>query len=856
MGEVRVTVAKTAGFCFGVARAVQMCERLISDGIPSVTLGPVINNPQVVKELERRGVKAVISPGEAKQNETVVIRSHGVGPHIYEELERLSLKYIDASCIDVLKIHDIVKKGAEKGRITLIAGDRDHPEVIGIAGYAGNNCHIFSSVMELQQEIFPKTGDLPVIMVAQTTFNLIQYYMLIEAAKELYSDIEVHDTVCSAMQKRQLEAESLCTGSELCIVIGGKQSSNSKKLFEICSSLTISYLIEDKDELNASMFKGKSKIAVTAGASTPTAVIEEVLSRMDELIRDNGDEIIESKENELDKETVVSPVDNESEPVDEVADDPAKTSEERVPESLQVTDEADELTNEDELPQPDTVIPEPEKEEQSQEPSNTESEASEEEAVVIGVSEAETVIEQEEVEQQTASSDQNEAADEESVSGSEEEFNFETALEGSLRPVRRNQRVSGIVTQIRPNEVVVDIGSKQTGIIPVEELSDDTSKKPEEIVSIGERVNLFVINTNDVEGITTLSKKRVDSSDGMNVIANAFEQDGIVDAFVVDVVEKGLIAIVKGTRVFIPASQATARPGEKFDSLLRTNVKIKILEVNPSRKRIIGSIRAVAQQEAERKREEFWKTVEVDKEYTGTVKSLTNYGAFVDLGGVDGMVHVSELSWQRVRNPSEVVSVGDEITVYIRSADHEKKRISLGYRREENDPFKLFISEYKVDDIFEATIVSLTQFGAFARIMPGVDGLIHISEISSDHIAKVSDVLAVGDKVSVKLLDVNADKKRISLSMRYEGAPEVEIKAAGIKKDNSEQDLPLAEVKEEEPPYTIEQPEQQPISDVSSESEAEEVVGNDLDETDVMKSEQENEEPSESSTVETDSEEE
>jgi 4-hydroxy-3-methylbut-2-enyl diphosphate reductase len=336
--------------------------------------------------------------------------------------------------------------------------------------------------------------------------------------------------------------------------------------------------------------------------------------------------------------------------------------------------------------------------------------------------------------------------------------------------------VTGVVTQIRPNEVVVDIGSKHTGIIPAEELSDDSSLKIEDVVAVGDELSLLVINTSDQEGIATLSKKRVDSAEGLEILTQAVEDGTILDAYVTELVNKGMIAVVKGVRVFIPASQATLRRGESYDKLLHTNIKMRILEVNPARRRAIGSIRAVLQDELSEKRDAFWETVEEGKEYTGIVKSLTSYGAFVDLGGVDGMVHISELSWQRIKNPAEIVSVGEEVRVYVREVDRERQRISLGYRKEDDNPWKVLENTYSIGDVFTAPVVSLTKFGAFVRVMPGIDGLVHISEISEDHVDKASDLLAVGDEVMVKLIGVDYDRKRVSLSMKFEGAPVLEPK--------------------------------------------------------------------------------
>ena len=746
MSGCKINLAKTTGFCFGVGRAVDICQKLAKEGKRAVTLGPIIHNERVVKEFERMGIKAIKAPSEAAGDCVLVIRSHGVSKEVYTEIERLGLEYIDATCPCVNAIHRIVSKGAAGGRTILIAGDAGHPEVVGIAGNSGQNRFIFEDADSLVKNIFPLTGDVPVLMVAQTTFNLIQYTMCIEAAKAYYSDIRVFETVCASIIERQREARLLSAENDVCFVIGGKGSSNTEKLREICEKSSAAYSVESADELTAAMLKGAVSIGITSGTSTPAPVIQEVLKRMDELIKENGNVIEDSNDN--------------------------AAGESR----------AEEFSNEQAIGEPEEAG------EQAADPKADLQQAKTEET---------------EEEAQQADSDPSK----------EEDFNFEMALENSLRQVHRNQRVSGVVTQIRSNEVVVDIGSKHTGIIPAEELSDDTSQKPEDIVSVGDKLNLLVIATNDQEGIATLSKKRLDSSMGLEVLSSAADQGEVLDAFVLELVNNGLIAIAKSIRIFVPASQATLRFGEKYEKLLRTNVKLKILEVNPARRRVIGSIRAVLLDELNSKRDAFWSTVEVGMEYTGTVKSLTSYGAFVDLGGVDGMVHISELSWQRVRNPSDVITIGEEITVRVREVDRERKRISLSYRKQEDNPWNKFEENFTIGDVFPAKVVSLTKFGAFVRILPGIDGLVHISEISQEHIEKASDVLSAGDDVMVKLIGIEGEKKRISLSMKYEGAPVLEIKT----QKKSEKETETGSIKTEtEPDDDSEKPEK--AEDTATES--------------------------------------
>jgi 4-hydroxy-3-methylbut-2-enyl diphosphate reductase len=629
-----ITLAPAAGFCFGVGRAVSICERLAASGVKTVTLGEIIHNASVVSELERKGVGVVSSPLETPDGATLVIRSHGVPRSVYELCAGRGIEIADATCPVVAAIHGIVARYGERGYTVLVAGDAGHPEVEGIAGHCRGPVFVFGDAQELNSLTGAQIAGAPCIMVAQTTFNVVKYAECSDYAKNLYTNLTVFDTICSATRERQSEAEELARGSDLCVVIGGRNSSNTKKLYEVCLRHTRTCRIETKDELTADMLRGAEKIGVTAGASTPTPIIQEVLDKMSDMIRD-------------------------------------------------------------------------------------------------------------------------------------EEFNFEEALEESLKMVHRGQRVEGVVTSIRPNEVVVDIGTKQTGFIPLDELSDDASVKPEDIVKVGDKIRLVVTKVRDLEGYVTLSKKRLDSETGISDLAKGVEDGTVFDAYISEAVNKGLVAIVKGVRVFIPASQATLRRGEPYEQLAKTNQKIKILEVSPERRRAIGSIRAVLDIDAEKKRGEFWSSIETGKRYRGTVKSITSYGVFVDLGAVDGMIHKSELSWERVSKPQDVVQIGDEVEVYIKEFNPETRKISLGYRDEAENPWNL-VKNYEIGSEFEAPVVSVTAFGAFVRILPGVDGLVHTSEMPGGH-ASPGEAVKVGDVVKVRLIGVNMEKKRISLSMRPEG---------------------------------------------------------------------------------------
>ena len=630
-----IRVAKTAGFCFGVNRAVETVYRLLNEGKRVCTLGPIIHNPQLVKSLEERGVRIIREPEEAETGETVLVRAHGVPPQVLREIERLSVHYVDATCPFVQKIHKIVREGSADGKLVMIAGDADHPENQGVLGNCIGAYETFLSLAELEKifEKHPEYREKPVLFCQQTTFNVEEWEKCLIFIKKVCTNASIFDTICNATANRQQEARKLSAKSDLMLVVGGRQSSNTAKLRDVCAANCETYLIETADELKDLPVLGRHNIGITAGASTPASIIKEVLVTMTEINETN-------------------------------------------------------------------------------------------------------------------------------------ELNFEEMLEESLKSLNTDEKVHGVVVGISPTEVYVDVGRKQAGFIPANELSNDPSAKPEELVKIGDEMDLLIMKTNDQEGTIMLSKKRIDAIKGWEDIAAAMDAEEVLTGKVTEVVKGGVIVLYNGIRVFIPASQAVANRGDDLEVLKNTEVQFRIIEVNRQRRRAVGSIRSVLREQKKAAQAKFWETVEENQEFTGTVKSLTNFGAFVDLGGVDGMIHISELSWNRIKHPSEVVAVGDTVTVYVKSLDRENTKISLGYKKIEDNPWEIMKNQYPAGTVCEATVVGMTTFGAFAKILPGIDGLIHISQIADRRIEKPQDVLKVGDVVKVKVTEIDFDKKRVSLSIR------------------------------------------------------------------------------------------
>ena len=632
---MRLELARSAGFCYGVRRAVQMAEMAAEEGRPCVMLGPIIHNRDVIAYLESIGVGLVDTPEEVPPGTAVLIRSHGEGRPVHEALARLGRPVIDATCPNVSRIHQIVSRAEEGGRQVLIIGTRTQPEVAAIAGWCRRPV-VLEGVAELSNwlETAPERRDIPLTMVSQTTSTRFIWDSCVEKAKKECTNLKIFDTICNATCKRQSEAQALAARSDAMVVIGGRESSNTKRLAELCGALCPMVVwIERAAELEPSNLCRKASIGITAGASTPEWIIKEVYDKM-------SDENIEIEES------------------------------------------------------------------------------------------------------------------------------FAEMLEKSIKTLNTGEKVTGVVTGITPTEIYVDLGTKHAGYIPVSELTDDPTAKVEDLVKIGDEIETYVMRVNDQEGVVTLSKKRLDTVKSWDDIEQAREEHTTVEGVVTEENKGGVVVSIKGVRVFVPASQTGLPRETPMSQLLKQHVRLRITEVNRARRRVVGSIRAVEAEERAAKAAEVWANIEENKRYTGTVKSLTSYGAFVDIGGVDGMVHISELSWSRIKHPSEVVSVGDTVEVYVISFDKEKKKISLGMKDRSQNPWEVFTGKYQPGDVANVRVVKLMTFGAFAEVVPGVDGLIHISQIADHRIDKPGDVLSEGQMVDVKIIDIDYDNKKVSLSIR------------------------------------------------------------------------------------------
>ena len=635
---MNITTAKTAGFCFGVKRAVDLTYNLAKEGKKVATLGELIHNKQLVADLEKNGV-ITLENTDIPDGYEVVIRSHGIVKSVYDELVAKGVTTHDATCPYVKKIHRLAEKIAADGRTMLVAGDKNHPEVQGIVSYCSTEVVVFNEPSELENWLTEsENAQKPCALVAQTTYMLKKWQESVNIVKKVCTNCEIFDTICRATQERQAEAEALAKKNDAMIVIGGRHSSNTQKLVDVCKAYCKTISVETGNELSPELFINFQNMGVTAGASTPAFIIQEVLNNMSDINRDL----------EMDFGAMLA------------------------------------------------------------------------------------------------------------------EF------EGSEVKLHRNAVVTATVESVTAKEIIVSIANcRYTGTVKASEFSADPSAKLEELVKKGDELNLIVIKTDDNAGEVQLSKKRLDEREGEGVVEAAAQTGEVLTATIAEAVNGGLVAFVKGVRVFIPKSLAVGK-NENHEDLVKTTQEIKIIECSRDggRKKVIGSIRAVKDAANSELKEKFWAEVEEGKHYTGKVKSLTRYGAFVDIGGVDGLVHMSEITWEKIKHPAEVLTVGQEIDVFVKSLDREAGKVSLGHKKEEDNPWAKFETEYPIGTVFTAKVVSITKFGAFVKILPGVDGLVHISEIAWERVEDPNTVLKVGEEVQVKLIGVDLEAKRVSLSIK------------------------------------------------------------------------------------------
>ncbi len=623
---MEVIVAKTAGFCFGVRRAMELVSEQIEKGEkPIYTLGPIIHNEEVVRDLERRGVRAVTEEELRTIREgTVVIRSHGVGPGVYELLERQGVNVVDATCPFVKKIHRIVREQNEAGRRVVIIGDAAHPEVRGIRGWGDASTIIIKEEEELA--VLPADRTEKISIVSQTTFNYKKFQELVEKISKRGYDIVVVNTICSATEERQREAEHIASQVDAMVVIGGRKSSNTRKLYEICQrKCKNTHFIQTLDDLSPESVDSVRSVGITAGASTPKNIIEEVHKRMSEL-------------------------------------------------------------------------------------------------------------------------------------------SFEQMLEESLKTIRTGEVVTGKVIDVKEDEIVLNIGYKSDGIITRNEYSNDSGLDLRTVVHVGDEMEAKVIKVNDGEGQVSLSYKRLAADRGNKRLEEAFNNREVLTARVAQVLDGGLSVVVDEARVFIPASLVSDIYERDLSKFAGQEIEFVITEFNPRRRRIIGDRKQLLIARKKEMQEALFARIHVGDVVEGVIKNVTDFGAFIDLGGADGLLHISEMSWGRVENPKKVFKAGEKLTTLIKDIHGDKIALSLKFP--DQNPWIGADVKYAAGNIVTGRVARMTDFGAFVELEPGVDALLHVSQISREHVDKPSDVLRIGQEIEAKIVDFNEAEHKISLSIK------------------------------------------------------------------------------------------
>ena len=637
-----VILAKTAGFCFGVKRAVdtvyEQIEKSIAEGYQVYTYGPIIHNEEVVRDLESKGVitiqeedldKFISSEQKLESADTkkrIIIRSHGTGKAVYDKLKCAGFEIIEATCPFVKKIHNIVQEESEKGSTIVIVGDEKHPEVQGIRGWCKTEPIIIDSV-EKAEKSADKMGD-NIALVSQTTFNSIKFKDLVEFFRKKYYNVTVYNTICNATEERQKEAKKLAGLVDTMVVIGGKKSSNTQKLYEISKNeCTNTYFIQTLVDLDLTVIESARRVGITAGASTPNNIIKEVHDSMSE----SFEELL-------------------------------KLSEEN---------------------------------------------------------------------------------------------------ENKIKP---GSVVEGKVIGVKPDEIIVDIQYKADGIITRNEYSNTPNIDLTTVVNVGDPITVKVIKTNDGEGQVLLSYKKVAAEKSYAMLEEAFENETVLKAKVTQVVEGGLSVIVDECKVFIPASLVSDTYEKNLDKFMDQEIEFVITEFNPKKRRIIGNRKKLVAAKKAEDAKKLFDSIKVGDVVEGTVKNVTSFGAFIDLGGADGLLHISEMSWGRIDDPKSVLKVGDSIKSFIKDINGEKIALSLKF--DDANPWIAAAEKYAVGTEVTGKVARMTAFGAFVELEPGVDALLHVSQISNEHVEKPEDVFKIGQEITAKVVDFKQEDKKISLSIK------------------------------------------------------------------------------------------
>ncbi len=623
--NMEIITAKSAGFCFGVERAVRLVNEQIEQGGEIYTYGPIIHNEEVVKDLASKGVKIIESPQELSEihSGTIVTRSHGISRDLTEKIGQTGAKCIDAACPFVKRIHTLVSEESAKGKKIVIVGSSGHPEVEAIVGW----CNTPASVIETKEEAesFTADPDEEIVVCSQTTFNPNKFQEIVEIICEKGYNVRCVNTICSATHERQSEARKLARRADIMIVIGSRKSSNSAKLYEICKEeCPDTFFIQTRKDLNLKLTGREKIIGITAGASTPKNIIEEVRNMSEQT--------------------------------------------------------------------------------------------------------------------------------------------FEQMLNESFKTIHTGEAVEGSVIDVKPDEAILNIGYKSDGVLTRKEYTNDDSVDLTEVLHIGDTLEVKILKVNDGDGQVVLSYKRLAADRGNKRIEEAYNTKEVLTAKVTQVLSGGLSVTVEEVRVFIPASLVSDTYERDLSKYLGQDIEFVITEYNPHRRRYIGDRKQLLVAKRAEMQQKLFETIQPGDVVEGVVKNITDFGAFIDLGGADGLLHISEMSWGRVENPKKVFKVGEQLEVLIK--DIQGTKIALSLKFPDRNPWTGAAERYAVGTVVTGKVARMTDFGAFIELEPGIDALLHVSQIAREHIEKPSDVLKAGQEVTAKIVDFNEDGQKISLSVK------------------------------------------------------------------------------------------
>lgn len=676
---MKVQVAKNSGFCFGVREAIKKTEDALEQyGGTSrkiYTCGPLIHNKSVTGELTEKGACILKDLDQAEQGDLVIVRSHGETEAFYREATQRNIEILDATCPFVKKIQALVHRARKAGKKIVVIGNKDHPEVVGINGWCDNAAMIINDISQIDN--IAKDN---LFLVAQTTITEEKFHNITGFFQKNGYDIEIHNTICNATSERQKSCMETAKKSDLMIIIGDKDSSNSKNLYEISKKYCKNTIfIENIDNLPLKEVEKCNKIGIAAGASTPERIIKEVTATMSEVNTEN---------NEHDEHNTMQDLMEE--------------------------------------------------------------------------------------------------------------------IEKSLRLPRSGEIVTGEVILVSDREIIINLGCKKDGVIPKDEMVLEPDQKLKDLFKEGDLVQAKVLKTDDGDGNILLSKRKVEVNEHWDEINEALDSREFVDAKVVKEVKGGVIAVYKEVSGFIPLSQLSDKFVESAEGFVGKTLPVRVTRVDQRRNKAVFSHKAYLNEEKSKKIQEVWSGLNVGDIVEGTVMRFTDYGAFVDIGGLDGLLHISEISWGKLRHPQEILKINEKIEVKILSMNTEKGKISLGLKQNQPEPWSIIDDKYKVGQVISGKVVQIKDYGAFIELEPGLDGLVHISEIAYKRVTNISEEISVGQEVQAKILEIDKDRKRISLSIKETLEPPIFEEGEVAPEERAEQPEAVVEEVQEAPDQSVE----------------------------------------------------